>query len=281
MAAGESSWLKQLETWSAVVGALGSVAVPILLYIVAERIDARQHALDEETNQRALIISATGYLLDDNPTKREAGFILVGWIGNGAVKPPPELLDLASKIAQEQPATATTALSPQPSTQATTPSQTVLPPLASSPLPPPVEPSARPVLTPAPRSISQTASDALGGLVPRVFIQIADDSQRPAAEAVRNALQRMTATDGRLVVAPGVERVARQAPLKQVQLRFLKRADQVEAADLKQKLDALLGTDVSLVDASDKYNDKPAVKQRTYELWFPPGPISVNTAAAG
>jgi hypothetical protein len=262
MAAGESSWLKHVETWSTVVGALGSVAVPVLLYILAERIDARQHALDEQINQRALIISATGYLLDDNPTKREAGFILVGWLGDDVVKPPPELLDLASKIAREQPATATTTLTPQ------------------APAPPPTTATASPPPTVMPaRSISQTASDVLGGLVPRVFIQIADDDQRPAANAVRNALQRITAADGRLVVAPGVERVARQTPLKHVELRFLKRADQAEAADLKQKLDALLGTSVNLVDVSAKYDAKPEVKPRTYELWFPLGPISVSTAA--
>jgi hypothetical protein len=268
MAAGESSWLKHVETWSTVVGALGSVAVPVLLYILAERIDARQHALDEQINQRALIISATGYLLDDNPTKREAGFILVGWLGDGVVKPPPELLDLASKIAREQPATATTTLTPPapapPMTATPSPAEATAPPL-----PPP----------PAARTISQTASDVLGGLVPRVFIQIADDDQRPAANAVRNALQRMTAADGRLVVAPGVERVARQVSLKHVELRYLKRADQAEAADLKQKLAALLGTSVDLVDVSAKYDAKPEVKPRTYELWFPPGPISVSTAA--
>jgi hypothetical protein len=279
MAAGESSWLKHVETWSTVVGALGSVAVPILLYIVAERIDARQNTLDVQTNQRALIISATGYLLDDNPTKREAGFILVGWLGDGLVKPPPELLDLASKIAQEQPATATTTLSP-PAAVPTSPAAVPAPQAA---VPPPTAPSPPEATAPpppsAPRSISQTASDALGGLVPRVFIQIATDDQRPAANAVRNALQRMTAVDGRLVVAPGVERVARQAPLAHVELRYLKRADQAEAADLKKKLDALLGTSVDLVDVSAKYDAKPEVKQRTYELWFPPGPISVNTAA--
>jgi hypothetical protein len=268
MAAGESSWLKHVETWSTVVGALGSVAVPVLLYILAERIDARQHALDEQINQRALIISATGYLLDDNPTKREAGFILVGWLGDDVIKPPPELLDLASKIAREQPATATTTLTPQAPAPPPTTATASSPPTAM----------ARPVEPPA-RSISQTASDVLGGLVPRVFIQIADDDQRPAANAVRNALQRITAADGRLVVAPGVERVARQAPLKHVELRYLKRADQAEAADLKQKLDALLGTSVNLVDVSAKYDAKPEVKQRTYELWFPPGPISVSTAA--
>jgi hypothetical protein len=115
--------------------------------------------------------------------------------------------------------------------------------------------------------------------VPRVFIQIADKDQRTPANAVRDALQRMSASDGRLVVAPGVELVQRQSPLTRVELRFLKRDDQAEAADLKQKLDALLGTAVNLVDVSAKYDAKPEVKRRTYELWFPPGPISVRAAA--
>ena len=253
MAASESGWLKHLEVWSTVIGALGSVAVPVLLWFLAERLGEQQHQMDVTINERNLVISTVAYVVDDNPIKREAGFKIIDWLSQSGVEIPPDLVTVAATAARTQQATA----SPRVASDAA----------AATAAPAPTSPQA---------SVAQTAADALGGLVPRVFIQIADNEQRKAAEELRSALQQMTATDGRLVIAPGVQLVPRQPPLAHVELRYLKRADQAEAEDLKKRLDALLGTSVDLKDLSSKYDAKPEVKRRTYELWFPPGPISLT-----
>lgn len=259
MAATESSWLKHFEVWSTAIGALGSVAVPVLLWFLAERLGEQQHQIDVTINERSLVISTVAYVVDDNPLKREAGFKIIEWLRKKDVEIPPDLVTVAATAARTQQATA------RP--QGTTDSAAA--PMAERP-PSPQESSDQ--------RVAQTASDALGGLVPRIFIQIASEDQRKAANDLRGALQLMTASDGRLVIAPGVQLVPRQPPLKQVELRYLKRADQPEALELKKKLDALLGTTVDPKDLSSKYDAKPEVKRRTYELWFPPGPISVNAA---
>lgn len=257
MAATESSWLKHFEVWSTMIGALGSVAVPVLLWFLAERLGEQQHQIDVTINERSLVISTVAYVVDDNPLKREAGFKIIDWLSQKGVEIPQDLVTVAATAARTQQATAR----PQGTTDS-----------AAGPV------AAR-QLSPQ-ESVAQTASDALGGLVPRIFIQIASEDQRKAANDLRSRLQQMAApSDGRLVIAPGVQLVPRQPPLKQVELRYLKRADQAEADYLKAQLETLLvGTTVILANLSPKYDAKPDVKRRTYELWFPPGPISVNSA---
>jgi hypothetical protein len=258
MAASDSSWLKHVETWSTVIGALGSVAVPILLYILAVRIGDRQHEIDVQNNERGLVIATVAYLLDDSPPKRRAGVMLITWLREKNIDMPPELLDQASAVIRDEPATATL------SAVATTTEA------AASPV--------VPAATTSRQAVSQSMSDALGGLVPRIFIQIVDDNQRDGADKVRSALQRMMAADGRLIIAPGLQKVVPQPPITHVELRFLKRADQAEAEALKQKLDVLLATNVTLRDLSPRFDSRSDVKRRTYELWFPAGPISVAPA---
>lgn len=260
MAATESSWLKHFEVWSTVISALGSVAVPVLLWFLAERLGEQQHQIDVSINERSLVISTIAYVVDDNPLKREVGFKIIDWLRTKDVEIPPELVIVAATAVQTQPATARPPVTTDSAAE----------PVAARP-PSPQESSDQ--------RVAQTASDALGGLVPRIFIQIASEDQRKAAEDLRSALQQMTASDGRLVTAPGVQLVQRQPPLTHVELRYLKRADQAEALDLKKKLDALLGTSVDPKDLSSRYDAKPEVKRRTYELWFPPGPISVTALA--
>jgi hypothetical protein len=256
MAQTEPPWLKHLEVWSTVIGALGSVAVPALLWFLAERLGEQQHQIDVTINERSLVISTVAYVVDDSPLKREAGFKIIEWLRNKGVEIPPDLITVAATSARTQLPTARPRVPTDSATDAT---------------------SSRP-LSPQ-ESVAQTASDALGGLVPRIFIQIASSDQHKAAEDLRGSLQQMTASDGRLIIAPGVQLVPRQPPLTHVELRYLKRADQAEAQELKKKLDALLGTGIDLKDLSSKYDAKPEVKRRTYELWFPPGPISLNPAA--
>lgn len=256
MAATESPWLKHLEVWSTVIGAVGSVAVPLLLWYLAERLGEQQHQIDQSISERGLVISAVAYVVDDSPRKRDAGFWIINWLGSKGVEIPEYLNDAAATAARMQ----------QPTAKPPVPTDSAAEAVAAPPLSPQ-------------ESAAQTASDALGGLVPRIFIQIASSDQRKAAEDLRSALQQMTAPDGRLIIAPGVQLVVRQQPLTHVELRYLKSKDADEARDLKMKLDTLLGASVELKNLSSRYDAKPEVKRRTYELWFPPGPISVNAAA--
>jgi hypothetical protein len=255
---GKPAIAKHVETWAALITALGSIAVPIMLYVLSTRVAdqqqdlaRQQHDSDQRNVQRALVISTVGYLADDNPQKRNAGFLVISWLKENAIDVPPPLLEMAAAVSRTEPATA---VSPASATVAAA--------------------AAGGHVLSARQQYSQTAADALGGLVPRIFVQIAAEDQRPAADMLRLALQQLRGADGRQVIAPGVERVAQ--PSKEIELRYLKKADAAEAQELVARLGDLLQGGVTAKDLSPTFDGRADIKRRTYELWFPTGPIALK-----
>jgi hypothetical protein len=121
------------------------------------------------------------------------------------------------------------------------------------------------------RPVSTQVLDAVGGVLPRLYIQIYDETQRKGASQLRDALRGVSLGDDPLVV-PGVEKVG--TDVNGVQLRFLTgdEATQKEAKVLADNISKLLeGTPVSVVDLSKEYGKRPGIRPRTYELWFPSG----------
>jgi hypothetical protein len=244
MADGSVSWLKHLETWSTLVGALGSVAVPIMLYIFSNQVISQQHNIDEQNTERSLVISVVGYLCDDSPTRRQAGFTLVNWLKDQKIEIPPAIMIMAIEVSQSLPPTAAADVSTAP---APAPSRAAAPS--------------------APLSTAQAASDALGGLVPRIFIHVASEEQQSQVAQLRNAIQGLKLSDGSPVLVPGVEQVA-QTP-DDIELRVLKKSDLADAPYIAQQLRTILGAPVNVRDFTASFDRKRAVKARTYELWLP------------
>ncbi|HET6156790.1 MAG TPA: hypothetical protein VFE34_00460 [Dongiaceae bacterium] len=111
----------------------------------------------------------------------------------------------------------------------------------------------------------QTASEVLAR-VPRLFIHIHSDAQRPSATKLVASLGDVRLKGATLVV-PEV-RIVDAFP-KQSQLRFLKSVDQPEASELLNILKLHI-PDLVLKDMSKDFDDKDSAKPRTYELWLAP-----------
>lgn len=252
-------WLKWIETCSALIAALATIAVPIMLYVYGERVAEQgrntvdqQRKIDQQNTQIGLVISTVPLLADENTFKRQGGFAIIKSMQANGIYIPREISDIAAAIAQAQPATAKQIT---PTESAATPPVTVASPV---------------------EQFAQDVSEALAGVVPRVFIHIASEDQRPTAGRLREAIQQFKAAiDGRLVIAPGVERVAHSP--SEIELRYLKAGDGPEATELASQIDGLLsGQMVVVKNFSGPYDANPKVKRRTYELWFPPGQIALR-----
>lgn len=109
----------------------------------------------------------------------------------------------------------------------------------------------------------QTASEVLAR-VPRLFIHIRSDAQRPEVSRLVASLGEVRLKGATLVV-PEV-RIVDAFP-KQSQLRFLKSADGDEATELLNILKPHV-PDLVLRDMSKDFDDKDFAKPRTYELWL-------------
>ena len=120
----------------------------------------------------------------------------------------------------------------------------------------------------APLAAESTAQN-LGGRA-RVYIQIADPSQRPAAESVKARLGRST-FNGQLLDAPGVQLVDAAPP--RTELRCVKVADCRVAGQLAAYISGFLGEPVSVRDLHALYENNPRARPGNFELWFAPGPI--------
>jgi PAN domain len=115
-------------------------------------------------------------------------------------------------------------------------------------------------------AVGNALLDVVSAGNPRLFMQIADDAQRPVAERLRMLLQ-ATTLSGASIVAPGVEKVSQS--VQTIELRYLKAGDKNEANKLAGVLTSLTGQPVTVRDLSGQYETRADVKSRTYELWYP------------
>jgi hypothetical protein len=133
---------------------------------------------------------------------------------------------------------------------------------------PPSDPSIKvPDQTPPQQDIAQLFN-TLSGSTLRLFIQIADEDQRPGAEALRRAVGKVE-VGGSPIVAPGVQKVTSSPSI--VQLRVLKSKDYPNAQPLAETLGRLLGLTVHISNFSSGFDRRSDIKGGTYELWLPHG----------
>lgn len=266
MAENKASWIDYLNLGLTI--AVGGIGLYIAVHI-GESAD--------RLSQNGLIIASATFLLDDSPARRQGGVQIVSWLEENEVNLPPWEENLVAQIAGQANSRApTTAVpSPTPSPSASAASIATAPaPTASAPTAP--APTASAPTARAPQSLPTTEAPnqqvanqlfaVIAGRAPRLFIEISDPEQQSGAEMLRTAVGRITVS-GQSVIVPRIENV--RASPNQVELRYLKRADQAEATALAASLTRLLDSPVPVRDMSSSYETRTDVKPRTYELWFP------------
>jgi hypothetical protein len=270
--------LQIVESWTKI---LGAVAIPFVLAYFGSVISKEQRDADQREHQRAQLINLGTYLVDVEPRKHQFAAAIIELMTDDHIKIPAALVTMAAAVSNAQVEGVANASTGPSSPVANGPP--VLPPppppLAETPLPPAIGAQPTQQIASALLQVRQTrddflkaqvaVTDALGGLVPRVFIHIADESARNPAQELRSALQRRQVS-GDNIVAPGIERV-NNAPSR-IQLRYShQKTDATEAEQLAKIISTLLpGSSVDPTYMSQVEND-PKFKPRTYELWFPPG----------
>lgn len=124
------------------------------------------------------------------------------------------------------------------------------------------------------KSTGLTFEQAASANTTRIFIQVATETDKPAAEAIRARLNKARYGAGP-IAAPGVQTVANT--LGQPELRCLKTADCKKAKDLATFLGVILGGKPPAIrDFSARYDANASVKAGTYELWFGPGDLPAS-----
>jgi hypothetical protein len=121
---------------------------------------------------------------------------------------------------------------------------------------------------------TQSSVETKSVLPPRVYIHIADEAQRAAAEALRQRLGWLRVGEI-LVSAPGVELVRYG---DRSELRCFRREEcGLEAKSLLDDINSLLETPgVVLSDLGGRYQQSTAIRPWHFELWFGPGPIALK-----
>ncbi|WP_217602371.1 hypothetical protein [Chitinophaga sp. GbtcB8] len=114
------------------------------------------------------------------------------------------------------------------------------------------------------KTLLNKATEQLNNIAPRVYIQIADESQRPVAKLLQNELSK------RNFIAPGVENVARlkaNIPDK-IEVRYYRDEERGEAAEIIQILKTLnLGPTLNESPVRIPGNGR-GTRPRHYEVWF-------------
>lgn len=107
----------------------------------------------------------------------------------------------------------------------------------------------------------------------RLFLQIVDEAQRPAAEILQQRLQQEK-IGGHPIVVPGIEKVAAGADNS---LRCLKSNDCAMAPALAALVNAQLASpQVTVTNLSARFDKAVGVAPGTFELWFGPGDVRVK-----
>jgi hypothetical protein len=123
----------------------------------------------------------------------------------------------------------------------------------------------------------QTTPPTPEGPGARVYIQIADESQRTVARVLRKELSQIRLDSG-AVVAPGIELVKNGPP--RTVLRCFKSAEcDGDGRRLVAAINKLVATPVELQDLSDRYGDTTQLRPLHFEIWFAPGEIRMREAA--
>jgi hypothetical protein len=110
---------------------------------------------------------------------------------------------------------------------------------------------------------------------PRVYIQIADESQRPAARELKSRLEGSPVGTANVIV-PGIELVKASSSRSVVRCF---RADECanEAGRLADVVNGLLSyPEVVVEDFSKRYGSRTGIRPRHYELWFASGDIRLK-----
>ncbi|HYM03402.1 MAG TPA: hypothetical protein VET85_10680 [Stellaceae bacterium] len=261
MAEGKGSWIDYANLVMSVALSVIGIGVAVLVSRSADRLSAN-----------GLMVTTATFLLDDSEKRQTAGVEIYKDLVHEHIALPPWSDSFISHFLDKP--LSTPAPSSLPSTVAPPTSTPSTPEAAIEPQPAPPR-----TTTPAPRpAAAEQLFTALAGAVPRLFIEISDEAQRPGADALRRAIGQVQ-LGGQTVIAPGVEKV--KNVVKRVELRFLKNGDGAEAQQLADALGALLAEKVWVSDLSKTYDSPPNVKPRTYELWFPADqPIAVKTSGA-
>lgn len=125
------------------------------------------------------------------------------------------------------------------------------------------------------------AVPAAGAAVPvpgpaiRLFLQIVDEAQRPAALLLQQRLQQER-IGGRPIVVPGIEKVGGGADNS---LRCLKSNDCAMAPALAALVNAQLASpQVTVTNLSARFDKAVNVAPGTFELWLAPGDVRVKPA---
>jgi hypothetical protein len=209
------------------------------------------------------MVSVATLLCDKEQTHRQAGRDILIYLSTDpdvGAKMPPWSTRFLAKYANDE---ATNGLAADSDEK---PAEPGAPPHqaggGTAPAPPPPQPVAT-----ATSTDSRALQVAVGGILPRIFIHIAAESQRPDANELRQRLIAMQ-SNGQGLVVPGIQKVT-NAP-SEIQLRFLKSSDAAEALSLAQSLSTLLGSPVTATDLSKTFGAQTNIKPRTFELWFPP-----------
>jgi hypothetical protein len=126
-------------------------------------------------------------------------------------------------------------------------------------------------------NVASVPAPALPVAAARVYMHIAEESQREDAAALQQELRSLVA-HGTAIQVAAVEVVG--ASVKAAELRCFER---IECDEEARRLLAVLGDVVesprlSLQDFSERYGATPGIRPRHYELWFPPGPIVLRPA---
>lgn len=111
---------------------------------------------------------------------------------------------------------------------------------------------------------------------PRVYVHIADPSQRDNAQVLEKALE-SSPLDGRKLVIPGGIQLVKVYPSKASLRCFDATECKTLAPRLLQEINRLLASPkVRLENLSDRYGGKASIRPGHYELWFPPGQITLS-----
>lgn len=238
-------FLERLERLSKIFAA---VVLPIVLAGLANWYSEHQRTAEHHERVRMQLLQLSDYLFDSDPRKRMFAGGVMEMMENEGTFIPRSLMNLvvATYNAADQD-------QDQESTGGGAATETGKPQKATA----------------ADATVSAATAAALGGLAPRLFIHITEESQRPNAERLRRAIQQRPLASGALIIAPSVQRVSNSP--SSAELRFLKQTDHAEAGEILLMLKTMLDLDIRLVDLSKNYDKVQGVKGRTYELWLPKG----------
>jgi hypothetical protein len=119
-------------------------------------------------------------------------------------------------------------------------------------------------------------------LPPRVYIHVAEASQRRVAARLEGWLEQVSLgpEPGDAVLVPGIELV--RTPPKATELRCFRKEDCAKEGPrlVAQLNDMLEVPDVVLSDQSARYGRTTGIRRRHYELWLAPGPVVLGSPAS-